>query len=517
MGLPRIQFNAELVLAALEGSPTGRIPVGDSSEADAINDYFQGMSKAEFKSAVGLLYSQGKAKPGPESTQLLSEAEQAATMAKKKTASTASAKFNQLTERQKRTVFVGNLPPASTADELSSTLVSWLGKDPTSVIAVRDQTIPRGFCWVELRDADCVEQLVSMSQQEGQGKKGRLFKGRVLRLDRAIPKTESTAAPTASVPSPIRTVRPAAVAIEDDSENVDDYDDVGEEEEEEVAQPPPKRASVKAPAITTNKAKGTDIDDFLNTGSNDDSEPLINELASQRRERRESRPPLSPLSVDDAARRDWRLTPTNVEDGEGGQRSRDRGIKPAAKLFVGNLAYKTDASDLQQHIQNILNRDSQNGGMTLTVSAVRIMEEAGTGRRRGFGYVDIVRRGRDENENDDEEEGGDGEEESVLDRAKRLLDGSQIDDRSIRIDSAESSNRQGPSFNGGGDRRSGGGGGRGGGGGGGGSYGRDRPSGSRSSFGSDRLPRREGGGGGSWGERRGSGEGRSSDRTRSAR
>ena len=46
----------------------GVIPVGDKCSPAEIGSYFHGMTKTDFKQAVGMLFREGKCKPGPYET-----------------------------------------------------------------------------------------------------------------------------------------------------------------------------------------------------------------------------------------------------------------------------------------------------------------------------------------------------------------------------------------------------------------------------------------------------------------
>jgi len=72
-----------------------------------------------------------------------------------------------------------------------------------------------------------------------------------------------------------------------------------------------------------------------------------------------------------------------------------------SKLYVGNLSYQTDEEQLRQVF-------SQHG----TVSSINIIEG------RGFAFVEM-------------------ETVEAAEKAKEALDGSQLDDRSIRVDEAK--------------------------------------------------------------------------------
>ena len=116
----------------------------------------------------------------------------------------------------------------------------------------------------------------------------------------------------------------------------------------------------------------------------------------------------------------------------------------SSKLFVGGLAWATRDETLKAHFE-------QCGEVT----DAKVIMERDTGRSRGFGFVTFA-------------------DEAGATKAKNELNGSDLDGRSIRVDSAT---ERPPRGGGGGGRRGGGGYGGGGGGGyggGGGGYGNDR-------------------------------------------
>ena len=64
---------SDMIMDALEGSPSGKIPIGDKSSPADIAAYVHGVSKKDFKNAVGRLYRSGKILPGKEETTLIPE------------------------------------------------------------------------------------------------------------------------------------------------------------------------------------------------------------------------------------------------------------------------------------------------------------------------------------------------------------------------------------------------------------------------------------------------------------
>lgn len=59
VGMNRIPSIREAIIDALEGSPDGTIPIGDKSSPDDISAYFHGLSKSDFRKAVGTLFKEG--------------------------------------------------------------------------------------------------------------------------------------------------------------------------------------------------------------------------------------------------------------------------------------------------------------------------------------------------------------------------------------------------------------------------------------------------------------------------
>ena len=136
------------------------------------------------------------------------------------------------------------------------------------------------------------------------------------------------------------------------------------------------------------------------------------------------------------------------------------------KLYVGNLSYSVDSSELQQLF-------GQHG----TVTSAQIINDRETGRSKGFGFIEMAT---------DEE----------ADAAIAALNGAQHGGRALTVNEARPREERGGGGGGGGYGGGGGGGGRGGyggGGGGGGGRGGDR-GGNRGGF---------GGGGGRGGDRGG--------------
>src|SRR5947209_19000567 len=108
------------------------------------------------------------------------------------------------------------------------------------------------------------------------------------------------------------------------------------------------------------------------------------------------------------------------------------------KLYVGNLSYNVDSSELEQLF-------GQHGQVT----SAQVINDRGTGRSKGFGFVEMAS-------------------DAEADAAIAALNGQQHDGRALTVNEARPREERGGGGGGGGGRGGfGGGGGRGGGGGGG--------------------------------------------------
>jgi CvfB-like winged helix domain/RNA recognition motif. (a.k.a. RRM, RBD, or RNP domain) len=205
IGLSRIAEIKQTILDALEGSPLGYIPVGDKSTPEDIGAYFHGLSKADFKKAIGTLYKEGFVRPGQFETAYIPEEERDTQKieelklesskkslvhrlnARKNSQSSAGedergGEMNSIDDRNNlNTVFVGNLPASITEKALKKKAGALLGSD--SVLAVRialdEAQKPKGFGYIDLKDEGVVSRaLIEL--------KGLEISGRRLRVDRAL-------------------------------------------------------------------------------------------------------------------------------------------------------------------------------------------------------------------------------------------------------------------------------------------------------------------------------------------
>lgn len=209
VGQNRMLEVRQMVLEAIEGSPQGSIPVGDKSSPEDIKSYFYGVSKSEFKMAVGLLYNDGIVKPGKLETVLIPEdkrdPEKVATgisrerMMKDKLSRyentiqdvTLEVGFGLKTQavlsgntpksNSASSIFIGNLPFSINEKIMQNTLTKLLGAEV--IVAIRlamDSTNnkPRGFGYIDLTDESKVGPTL-------EALKGFKIMGRIIRVDRA--------------------------------------------------------------------------------------------------------------------------------------------------------------------------------------------------------------------------------------------------------------------------------------------------------------------------------------------
>ena len=102
----------------------------------------------------------------------------------------------------------------------------------------------------------------------------------------------------------------------------------------------------------------------------------------------------------------------------------------ATRLYIGNLSYQTTDDDLRQLF-------SEAG----EVASATVITERGSGRSKGFGFVEMVN-------------------EADAQKAVSMFDGTMLGDRNIKVDIARPREERGPGGPGGGGGFRGGGSGR---------------------------------------------------------
>lgn len=93
-----------------------------------------------------------------------------------------------------------------------------------------------------------------------------------------------------------------------------------------------------------------------------------------------------------------------------------------SKLYVGNLSYQTTEQDLRDMF-------AQAG----TVTSVEVIKDRDTGRSKGFAFVEMST-------------------QAEAEKAIQLFDGSNLDDRALKVNIARPKEDRGPSRFGGGGR-----------------------------------------------------------------
>ena len=185
-GTDRIEFTKQQVLDALEGSPSGIIPIGDKTAPEDIGRYIYGISKTDFKNAIGALYRDGIVTPGEFETRLIPEEmrnkSHVPSSRGKKLAEILKTDSKSVRDDSK-TIFIGNLPFTVNDKILQNVLSKALGNDKIAKIrlVMDDETKkPRGYAFLDLKDEKDVAGVVDMLS-------GLEVMGRRLRADPSKP------------------------------------------------------------------------------------------------------------------------------------------------------------------------------------------------------------------------------------------------------------------------------------------------------------------------------------------
>jgi RNA recognition motif-containing protein len=369
LGASRITVVRQLVLDALEGSPEGSIPVGDKSSPEDIASYFHGISKKDFKNAIGALYKEGLIVPGGlmvsqvpdgdvDSNRINAEATKKASADLKKPPRLPSDRDST------RSVFIGNLPNKVARDDILKLIVKTLGKDAVTDLrlSLDENKRSRGYGYIELKEESLVEGAIKAIN-------GLELGGRILRSDYADPSRKQegvTTTPSSDETSDEVQPRKKILSIPSDKK----YDSTSPGSWEEGYKVPsliaaPVRVSLPAPnASGTKEVKAwAKLERPLgNNGMEEGGKSWVKEAERSLQFRK----PTSPSSY-----------------AYGTVGSSRRGAKPAATLFIGNLANEVDEKILQYEVEKF----SGPG----TVASVRFPADRDTGKKKGFAYVDIYR------------------------------------------------------------------------------------------------------------------------------
>lgn len=109
VGVARLQIIKTAVLEALNLSPNKSLPIGDKSSPELIASYFHGMSKQDFKNAIGVLYKESKVLPSAHSIQLMTTDQQQQSQQLIQQSQKLNP-FNRVLQSNEESIFIGNLP-----------------------------------------------------------------------------------------------------------------------------------------------------------------------------------------------------------------------------------------------------------------------------------------------------------------------------------------------------------------------------------------------------------------------
>eukprot|EP01038_Epipyxis_sp_PR26KG_P012002 gene12002-16069_t len=182
-----------MVLDALQVCPDGKIPLGDKSSPEDVSHYFHGLSKKDFKSALGKLFKQGAIlRPLDYETNINPDFNMDSIDINKDFGKSNNNLIQNKIQNDlisdvtpKRddslAIFIGNLPPTITATILRNILEKEIGGINPKHIRLPTDSItqkPRGYAWVDLPNVDKVEEAIRKL-------KGFEVMGRAIRVDYA--------------------------------------------------------------------------------------------------------------------------------------------------------------------------------------------------------------------------------------------------------------------------------------------------------------------------------------------
>lgn len=414
VGYSRILTLKQTILEALEGSPSGSIPVGDKSDPKDIGSYFYGVSKSDFKTAVGALFKEGLVNPGETSTSLMSEGDKMKyqnndLLPNKSNTPTQSNGVRVMKPPRlpsdrfiDHTIFIGNLPFNINDEIISKAFKSVLisnGVDSTFKIRLTKDIstgAPKGYGYVDFESEDMVElALIKL--------KGLDIGGRKLRVDYADPsrkkKTninglDDNSSVRTSSAAGWRDFRTSKASVDFDSQSDDDDGsglidnewDGGSTSNKPVsnwrstlvsstsASPSERNTDTRVTGASRGVGRGGRLGvDQAENRFGDEKRPqrFGTEEQSGRYSRGEDRSGRASNSGWDGQAR--------ASFGRG-EDSRGRPVE--ATLFLANLAYEATASNLRDEIERVVGKDS--------IRSIRVATDRDTGEPRGFAFVDFA-------------------------------------------------------------------------------------------------------------------------------
>lgn len=207
----RINEVKKLVLNALTDSTSKTILLGDKSSALDVSAAFPGVSKTDFRNALGALYRDKLIVPGPRDTSLVANyTEVLKSIEASPTSSSSGARAKQgrvakgsnatAGPKSAHTLFIGNLSPNSNEEDFRAYLVALF--DGGSMIhgirlAQDERGSSKGFAYVDLKSAEFLPEAVELI-------KSTPYRGRKLRCDIDSPTTATSAAPASGTDGAIK-------------------------------------------------------------------------------------------------------------------------------------------------------------------------------------------------------------------------------------------------------------------------------------------------------------------------
>lgn len=351
----RIEEVKSMVLEVLRASTSGRIAVGDKSAPEDIAQIIPGISKSDFKNAVGSLYRDGLVLPSHLYVKLvpqesLAAAQEAAAKIKeavrlerieearneRELAGTAT----EHVRNDEASIFIGNLPPTIDPKTFVSAVEEVIL--PSNIARIRlcmdPDGKPRGFGYVELQHEGLVEQAITIL-------KGREVMGRKLRVDFADPERKFQLAAKAE-------------RLELYGSNDEYY----------------RRALARGQTTLRGREQRKEL------ASGEASEGAWVKRFSEG----------GALAVRNGRSRDSATHASEHNSANSGPRtSSQRSGKPwdptrppfEATLYIGNLGYGVKEEQLRQQVERFIPPSE--------IASVRIIYDRETRESKGFGYVDI--------------------------------------------------------------------------------------------------------------------------------
>mmetsp|Transcript_9590 Transcript_9590/g.13108 ORF Transcript_9590/g.13108 Transcript_9590/m.13108 type:complete len:520 (+) Transcript_9590:261-1820(+) len=418
----RISSVKAIVMDALEGSPSNIIPIGDKSSPDDIASYFHGMSKRDFKNAVGSLYKDGMLQPGAFQTTLIPEEQRVAAKVTAKSLPVKDEKgvkvkpYREAKDRvQQHTVFVGNLPMAITVPLLEKTINKKLGKGAIveTRLAVDENGRARGYAYVEFVNATVVQEaLVALKGVELIGRKMRLdYADDAARIERRAAE-QSQSSP--SDKKPWRKAASFSPAVSEVDSNHDD-DTSSRRSFQQLDFSSTTSTSTSSGSMIKKKklsnARKYDIENLMDDDEEEEDD-LDDVPSSSRVNVEKKRFDSEEVNDNDRAPKRWSMeaqrtvqqsqqrlagmansnknnnnrpsrgkSPTN----RGGPPQQRDSVQFESTLYVGNLPFQVTEESLKSTIESFV-------GQAGCIARVRLVTDKETGRPRGFAYVDVIKK-----------------------------------------------------------------------------------------------------------------------------